>query len=270
VPGVRREMRLPAPLTRYGSVAGARILGPLAHNADLGRETRGRRPGVRLNQYLFERGRTAPWVWSYGVVTRHWAEMVAASGSGNEPVTYSSKDTAVVDFLDRFWSPEVAKTDSVLEVGCNAGPNLNGLMERGYRQLSGVEISQGALRELRRAFPALAETMTTLQGPAEVVVPGLPEHSSDVVFSMAVLIHVHPGAHALFAGMVRTARKYICVIEAENVTNPYVFARNYRRLFERLGCVQVKSVRITPEAFPELMPAYNGYTARLLRVPPRS
>ena len=87
-----------------------------------------------------------------------------------------------------------------------------------------------------------------------------------------MLLHVHPKSSAAFREMVRIARGYVCVIEAESSTAGYVFARNYRRVIERLGCAQVSSVRLTESAFPELGPenpvgpGYLGYTARLFRV----
>jgi SAM-dependent methyltransferase len=152
---------------------------------------------------------------------------------------------------------------SVLEVGCNAGASLHGLRERGYRALAGIEINPAAIAELRRSFDDLADVEVT-QGTLEEALPAAA--SVDVVFSMAVLRHVHPSSGRVFADMARV-RRYVCVVEAESSTLRYTFARNYRRVFERLGCTQVRSVRITEALAPDVGPNYVGYTARLFVTP---
>jgi len=49
------------------------------------------------------------------------------------------------------------------------------------------------------------------------------------------------------------------VIEGEYARAAYVFPRSYRRVFERLGCEEIRSVFITPTG-PKKGP---GVTARL-------
>jgi SAM-dependent methyltransferase len=222
---------------------------------------------TRLNQALVERGTTPPWVWSRDECESYWR----ASGNGDEgnrPEDYAAKDRAIVGFLAGFWTPEIGTGDSVLEVGCNAGANLEGLREQGYGRLTGVEINDAALQELRRAFPELAAVADLRAGAANEVLAGVADDSIDVVFSMAVLLHVHPSSHEVLAQMVRIARRYVCVIEAETATAAYVFPRNYRRVFERLGCTEVRSVTLARSSHPEVGLGYFGYTARLLRVGP--
>ena len=92
-----------------------------------------------------------------------------------------------------------------------------------------------------------------------MLLPEIPSNSADVVFSMAVLLHIHPASLDVFANMARIARGHVCVIEAEASTVPYVF--------ERAGCAQLRSVRLTQEAFPDVGPDYSDYTARLFRAP---
>ena len=220
---------------------------------------------TRLNQALVEHEITPPWVWSRGDCERYWR----ASGDGavgNRPEDYAAKDRAIVGFLSDFWQPEVGLGDSVLEVGCNAGANLEGLRERGYESLAGVEINASAIDELRRSFPELAAGADLRVGAADDVLGGFADDSVDVVYSMAVLLHVHPSSHAVLAEMARVARRYVCVIEAETATAAYVFPRNYRRVFERLGCAEVRSTTLARSSHPEVGVEYFGYTARLLRV----
>lgn len=253
-------------------------LGPLVervfHNDELSgpdgapaRLSAARRPVVALNQALFERGVTPPWVCTADQCAEFWTAREVGDEQ-NGPDAYAEKPLDVVEFLNDFWSPEVTPDDSVLEIGCNAGPNLEGLRQLGFSDLAGVEISATAVSEMRRVFPDLAGLATIHQGRAEEVLPALPASSRDVVFTMAVLIHVHPSSHAVMAEMVRVAQKYVCVVEAEDVTTNYVFARNYRRVFERLGCTEVKTAPILSGSFPSAISGYVGYRARLFAVRP--
>jgi hypothetical protein len=66
--------------------------------------------------------------------------------------------------------------------------------------------------------------------------------------------------------MVRVARKHICVVELEAGNCSYLFARNYRRVFQKLGCSQLKSTLITRKAFLDTIRDHDGYVARLFRI----
>jgi SAM-dependent methyltransferase len=226
------------------------------------------RLSLTTSRALVERGHTPPWTWSSAECRDFWAAR-DHTGTGNEPAAYGGKSTAIVDALDEFWSPDVGPADSVLELGCNAGANLDALRAKGFDDLAGVEISSEALEELSRRFPELERRATLHHGPAEEVMPRLADASVDVVFTMAVLLHIHPSSHEVLEHMVRIARRHVCVIEAEHVVCAYIFPRNYRHVFERLGCVQVREQTITRRTHPEVAEGYFGYTARLFRTPPR-
>jgi SAM-dependent methyltransferase len=152
-----------------------------------------------------------------------------------------------------------------MELGCNAGPNLRGLFDLGYKKLNGVDINPHAIEVMREQSPKLAKTAKITIGPFEEVLGAMPSDSVDVVYSTTVLHHVHPTSIDIFAEIVRVARKHVFVLEDEHAVNSYHFPRNYRRLFERYGCVQLRSALVTPEIFPDV--PYPGCTARLLRVP---
>jgi SAM-dependent methyltransferase len=235
------------------------------YRADLVAPHGARRLVSSLNQRIFERGITPPWVWSRDACQEYWRSQENRPDAPNRPSSYAEKPTEIVDFLANFWSPEVGQADSILELGCNAGANLDRLRTLGYSQLAGIEINPAAIEEMRRSFPALAELATVSRGTFEEMLPALETSSVDVVFTMAVLLHVHPSSHAIFREMARVSRKYICVVEAESTTISYIFARNYRRVFEPLGWPQLKSVMITQPAFPHIGADYRGYTARLFR-----
>jgi SAM-dependent methyltransferase len=215
---------------------------------------------VPLHRRLFERGVTPPWVLSAERCRTFWATR-PSDGADNSPNEYAGKLASIVDTLDRFWRPEIDGRSSVFEVGTNAGANLHRLQELGYTDLAGLEISAEAVAFMGRAFPDL-NTGRVRVGPAEAVLPDLPERSVDVLFSMAVLMHVHPSSSRVFDEMARVGR-YVCTVEAEEAFATYVFPRNYRRVFEARGLRQLRSVRLTREANPEVGHEYFGYTLRL-------
>ena len=222
-----------------------------------------KRVASRLSQALVENGRTGPWMLSPEECREFWA---SREDDGNAPVTYATKPTGIVDFMNAFWSPEVSASDHVLEVGCNAGTNLNRLRELGFERLTGIEINPHALGELRSAYPELASVADLRQDSIESALAALPDRAVDVVFSMAVLIHLHPTSSSVFRDMARVAR-YVCVIELESASNNYVFPRNYKRVFERLGCTELRQATITPRGYPDVSREYDGYVARLFRTP---
>lgn len=224
--------------------------------------------GVRVNQALIEAGRTPPWILTADECRQFWASRVVG-GSDNDLAWYAHKDPAIVHFLHGFWQPEVGPEQSVLELGCNAGGNLTPLHELGYRKLAGIDINPAALDHFRQEHPDVtADTELTL-GPFEQVLPTIADGAYDCVFTMAVSIHIHPASHRIFREMTRVARSHVCVLESEVANARYTFARNYRRVFERLGCTQIREEHIDSRSHPEVERLYDGYVARLFRVPAR-
>jgi SAM-dependent methyltransferase len=219
-----------------------------------------------FNRALVERGVQVPWMWSAERCQRFWSSLERGDDP-NAPNGYAAKPLEIVDLMQTFWSPEVALGDAVLEVGCNAGANLARLRELGYPSLSGVEINPAAIEELRCVFPALAEVAEIRQGRVEDVLPRLPTDGFEVVFAMGVLHHIHPSSNQVFAELVRVARCHICTIEPEQLVRNYIFSRDYRRVFEGLGCTQVRAVELRRARFPEVDEAYHGCTMRLFAVP---
>jgi len=244
----------------------AALLGPVTHRDDRAPPTGLQRLVVSANQRMFERGWSPPWVWSDQRCRQYW-QTRTSDAQDNGPSSYAAKPTAVVDAMAEFWGPEVGPSSAVLEVGCNAGPNIEHLRQLGYARLSGIEINPAALEEMRSRFPELAKTADIHEGSLEQVLPRFADSSVDVVFSMAVLHHIHPSCHAVFGEMVRVARSYICVIEPETITVSHIFARDYGRVFERLGCTMIRRKEFHPASLAGVDAAYAGYVARLFRVP---
>ena len=219
----------------------------------------------RATQFWVEQGWTAPHMWSPERCHRYWSSRSNSSDS-NRPVSYALKDTSIMDFVCKLWSPEVDFGKSILELGCNCGVNLQSLHTRGYTLLSGVEINPAAIDQLRETFPELGAQAKIFLGPLEEVLPQLPDDSVDVAFTMAVSMHIHPRSHFLFAEMARVARKHICTIELETAANSYLFPRNYERVFRKLGAIQVRSASLDRYTTPPVPEDYYGIKVRLFEL----
>tara|TARA_B100000029_G_scaffold300052_1_gene292987 strand:+ start:888 stop:1706 length:819 start_codon:yes stop_codon:yes gene_type:complete len=221
----------------------------------------------RFNQYLIERGYTPPWVWSEDDCRKFWSTEVNQYANSNEPQQYSSKSTSLIEFMAKFWKPYVESTYKVLELGCNAGANLETLRLLGFTRLEGVEINPEAIKLMSSVFPDLYRNTNINVGSLEDKLPLLTTDSSDVIFTMAVLMHVHPKSKKIFPEMVRVARRYIVTVEPEFANDGYVFARNYRRVFQRLGCTQLTSVTLGIDVTDDAIAEYHGIILRLFSVP---
>lgn len=150
---------------------------------------------------------------------------------------------------------------SALEIGCNIGRNLAFLKEALNIEVAGIEWSAYALEQLPKFYPSLRGAQL-FQGDCAELLPTLKEKSYDCLFTMAVLMHLHPDTPASFyREMVRVARRFIVTIEYEGRGSDRHFARNYRMLLEPWGARQVHE-----EPPPAQCPGLAGYVARVFQV----
>jgi SAM-dependent methyltransferase len=121
---------------------------------------------------------------------------------------WSSRSQTIINML----CPLIGKENSILEIGCNTGRNLNHLWQAGYKDVRGMEISEHAVKRLRVEYRCLAMIPVDI-GPAEFSIQKYDRDSIDVIFTMAVLEHLHPDSRLLFNEIARVARKYVLAIE---------------------------------------------------------
>ncbi|MCP3028437.1 bifunctional 2-polyprenyl-6-hydroxyphenol methylase/3-demethylubiquinol 3-O-methyltransferase UbiG [Halobacillus sp. A5] len=144
------------------------------------------------------------------------------------------------EFLSKYVQKYIAKKGSILEAGCNVGRNLNHLYEDGYHRLTGIEISKEAVEALQKTYPEMAAHSNIIHSPIEDVIREMRTNSFHLVFSMAVLEHIHPDSEWVFEELARISRAYLITIEAERAENWRLFPRNYKTIFEQYGFVQVE------------------------------
>lgn len=131
------------------------------------------------------------------------------------------------------------KQCTILELGCNVGRNLDCLWQAGYHNLSGVDLNQAALSLMSRHYPEMAKTTTTYCSPIEDVIRTFPNNGFDVVFTMAVLQHIHPDSEFIFPEIARITGRCLITIEDEGHVSWRHFPRNYKRVFQACGMRQI-------------------------------
>ena len=156
-----------------------------------------------------------------------------------------------------YWKSVLARTGArdVLEVGCNVGGNLRWIVEElGPETVTGIDINEKALREVRESLKIRAELASATDLP-------FADGSFDLVFTMGVLIHQAPDAlPRVMSEIVRTSRRWVLCGEyfSEEVTEvPYRghagalykrdFGGDYARWFPRLALVDRGFLPRSPE-----------------------
>jgi SAM-dependent methyltransferase len=158
---------------------------------------------------------------------------------------------------------DVPLTTSVIEVGCGSGRNLAYLAGLGYSRLAGVEISPHAVEVLRDTYPEL-KMAQIFCGPAEEVLPTIPDEAFDLLITMGFIEAIHPDNSSVFDDMARIGRALL-LVEADEAhrkgpgASSLYFPYDARRLFNERG------YRLTSQTpmreIPGIDPALNAYFA---------
>jgi SAM-dependent methyltransferase len=154
----------------------------------------------------------------------------------NLPETYVEGERSKF-LLELISNININKESSILELGCNVGRNLNILYINGYTNLSGIEININAKPIMKTEFPFIYNNATLYWNSIENIIKSISQ--SDIIFTMAVLEHIHPDSEWIFKEMFRKTNKYIITIEDECVKSNRHFVRNYKDVFEDFGTTQI-------------------------------
>lgn len=169
---------------------------------------------------------------------RYWREPWEYD-KNNLPENYlKPKERSI--FLLKIMKPYVSIDEKILEIGCNVGRNLNFLFNAGFKNLEGIEISKKAVNMLRESFPEMAKYTKIYNAPVEEIIKNFNDYEFDIVFTMAVLEHIHKDSEWIFPEIVRITGKYLITIEDEYGYSWRHFPRNYKKVFESLGIKQIQ------------------------------
>lgn len=175
----------------------------------------------------------------------------------NDPSTYLD-GAARSEFLVTLVKKHLRPGQAILELGCNTGRNLHYLHQAGFKPLSAIEINPQALESLRQHYPQTAQAAKLINAPLEDALPKFADGAFDLVFSMAVLQHVHYDSDGIFPHIARIAAQTLVIIEDETRHKGRHFPRDYRAIFGGLGWRQIKAINCG-----RVQGLDYGYTARV-------
>ncbi len=168
-------------------------------------------------------------------IHKYWKK--PADGT-NRPSDYILKDERSRYLLEKIQN--LGKDINILEIGCNVGRNLNYLYNNNYTDLSAVEISEAALVKFKDVFGETYNAISIYNSPVEEFFKENSNLQYDLIYTMAVLEHIHTDSDWIFEHMVKQTSKYILIIEDENSISWKHFPRNYKKIFENLGMKQIE------------------------------
>lgn len=180
-----------------------------------------------------------------------WQFWKNPKGSGNNPEDYAKHIERSAFIHDLFVKNCVGETLSVLELGCNMGRNLNYLFEKGYKNLSGIEISKNAIEYGCKEYPLLAAEI--YNNSIENIIRNFAEDEFDVVFTCAVLMHLHVNSDWVFSEIIRIAREFIVIVEDQTT-------RDYKAIFEAEKFKQIEELHCK-----NYIPMGEVYVARVFK-----
>ncbi len=171
-------------------------------------------------------------------IHQYWKD---PSDDMNPPEGYvdaKERSLFLIDIVKRY----VSQDARIIEIGCNVGRNLNYLFQNGFKNLEAIEISEKAVQLLKKTFPDMAQHIEVYNMPVEEKIKTFEKDRFDVVFTMAVLEHIHSESEWVFQEMVKMTKEYLITIEDEHHLSWRHFPRNYKSIFEPLGMKQVEEI----------------------------
>ena len=135
----------------------------------------------------------------------------------------------VVSTIAKYCAPNDA---SILEIGCGTGRNLVGLVNAGYTNVSGVEISAKAVAVGREQFPEYKEIDVQI-APIEAIIKSLPEY--DVIYTQGCLMHLPYDLDWVIEEIKRKAKHLIMTNEGEPRKAVNAWGRNYEEYITKGG-----------------------------------
>ncbi len=109
-------------------------------------------------------------------------------------------------------------------------------------KLSGVEISEKAVQLLKESYPEMTSHLKIHNVSVEEIIKEFKDGEFDVVFTMAVLEHIHTDSEWTFPEMMRITKDFLITIEDELGFSWRHFPRNYKKVFESLGMKQIEEI----------------------------
>ena len=161
---------------------------------------------------------------------------------GASPESYAKTSIARSEILVQLVKElEIFPLSSIIELGCNAGRNLEVLRVAGYENTTGLDINPSVFDQMAKSYPELHKICHKFKGFTieewSEKDPGF--FKAKLIFTMATLMHLHPDSEWVFEKIAERC-VYLITIEAETQNTANTVPRNYKDVFESLGMVQIK------------------------------
>ncbi len=167
------------------------------------------------------------------------------SDEGNQPMSYitsNRNDRRSGILLDAMPTLELKNNARILEVGCNIGRNLDMLRRKGYTNLSGVEINYEAVQLMKDHYGKTFQASEIANSSIENY--PIKFGGFDLIFTMAVLMHLPYDSDWVFDKLVKGTKKYLLIIEEEDCVKSWShYPRDYKKMFENLGMKQMYELK---------------------------
>jgi SAM-dependent methyltransferase len=159
----------------------------------------------------------------------HWTNPKDHNQPENYNKSYTSQRSKYLYGLLKKY--KIPTTSRILEIGCNCCRNLNYIYSKGYNKLTGIEINKNAVELQKELFPKLKANI--INSSIEDYILYLNDNKFDVIFTMAVIQHIHLDSNWIFEHIARINKKWLIIIELD-------LYRNYENIFTNLGYEQIE------------------------------
>ena len=152
--------------------------------------------------------------------------------------------------------------NSVLEVGCNSGPNLIRISKQlPGLEIAGIDLNSAAIECARNNLPWSGN----LKVGSVLDIP-FPDKSFDAVLCDAVLMYISPSQIEKAMSELQRVSKYVLLLiewhDTESnlgVIKDFHWARNYLQLMLKLGYTNVTAHKLTEKEWPSKNWIRNGW-----------
>jgi len=104
---------------------------------------------------------------------------------------------------------------------------------------------------MKKHYPEMSKIASIYNTTIEEKIKEFGNGFFDVVFTMAVLMHIHPKSEMIFSEMSRITNKYLVTMEVEKGVARRNYERNYKLVFEKLGMKEIASINCNDNMIPD-------------------
>jgi len=106
------------------------------------------------------------------------------------------------------------------------------LYKNNFKNLTGIEINENAIKIMQEYYKECYNNSKILVGAIEDYIKNFKDNEFDLIFTMAVLEHIHKDSEWIFDEMIRIS-KFIITIEDEKSLSWRHFPRKYDKIFSK-------------------------------------